>query len=350
MPFSFNGIGTTWYGSALEKPDGSYVVTEWFTILWVPIIPLGSKRVWPTQGNNYLVKPVRLHKPHLIKGYAATFLISILLAYLNSGKSDSPHNTANLLEQPDKVIINSSGSSNPELAEEYKRINEQHFGNQLPNIPIHWESKLDNYSPDIAKGYKLEGLWQFAGGQAQIFINPSLKHNKKKITLTLCHEMVHEYLYTIGDTKTIHGPAFQVVMQRLLNEGAFEGVMISESMQNELRAEIIKEKIELEQIEADISSVRRSLKASDFKHNEINSQIRAANEPGASWPTDEEIELVQSTRHKLVKRYNALVQEYNLRLAAFNKQIKSYNMIVAYPDGHNENLAIEYKPVPITNN
>ena len=158
MPFSVNGIGTTWYGSALEEPDGSYVVTEWFTILWVPIIHLGSKRVWPTQGNNYLVKPVRLHKPHLIKGYAATILISILLAYLDSGKTDSPHNTANPLEQPDKVIINSSESSNPELAEEYKIINKKHFDNQLPNIPIHWESKLDNYSPNIAKGYRLEGL------------------------------------------------------------------------------------------------------------------------------------------------------------------------------------------------
>ena len=29
MSFSINGIGTTWYGFALEEPDGSYVVTEW---------------------------------------------------------------------------------------------------------------------------------------------------------------------------------------------------------------------------------------------------------------------------------------------------------------------------------
>jgi hypothetical protein len=288
VPSSFNGIGTTWHGSALKKPDGSYVVTEWFTILWVPIIPLGSKRVWP-QCDTYLVKPVRLHKPHLIKGYAATLLISILFTYLNPDRSPNPPSATNTIEQLNKDSINPIETSDPELAEEYKRINERHFGNQLPTIPINWESKLDNYSPDLTKEYRLEGLWKLAGNRTQIYINPSLKHNKKKLTLTLCHEMAHEYLHTIGDTKTNHGPAFQAVMQRLLSEDAFEGVMISESMQNKLRAEITKEKTKLEQFKIDINLVHRNLKTSDSKHNELNERILVANELGSGWPTDEEI-------------------------------------------------------------
>ena len=44
--FRFNGIGTTIYGKREVNPeDGSYIVTKWFTVLYFPIIPLGSYRV-----------------------------------------------------------------------------------------------------------------------------------------------------------------------------------------------------------------------------------------------------------------------------------------------------------------
>jgi len=47
MPRALNGTGTMWYGKALPRDDGSYVVTEWITLLGVPLFPLGSKRVRP---------------------------------------------------------------------------------------------------------------------------------------------------------------------------------------------------------------------------------------------------------------------------------------------------------------
>src|SRR5476649_990987 len=44
--FRFNGIGTTIYGKREVNPeDGSYIVTKWFTVVFFPIIPLGSYRV-----------------------------------------------------------------------------------------------------------------------------------------------------------------------------------------------------------------------------------------------------------------------------------------------------------------
>src|SRR6185295_6776026 len=45
MPFSFNGIGTTYYGKRDFRADGSYVTTEWFVFACLPIIPIRSVRV-----------------------------------------------------------------------------------------------------------------------------------------------------------------------------------------------------------------------------------------------------------------------------------------------------------------
>ncbi|TAK90949.1 MAG: hypothetical protein EPO06_06400 [Burkholderiaceae bacterium] len=85
MPHAFNGTGTMYYGKAFPETDGSYVVTEWITLLWLPILPLGSKRVWFQSaeymrwGNqsttNYKVLAVPLHLPHIVKGYAFTLAV-----------------------------------------------------------------------------------------------------------------------------------------------------------------------------------------------------------------------------------------------------------------------------------
>jgi len=90
MPSSFNGTGTSWYGSALPGKDGSVVVTEWITLLWMPLIPLGSKRVlfesdqtkWYTGHSlRYRVQPAPLYMPHLIKAYAVTIPIILFFCY-----------------------------------------------------------------------------------------------------------------------------------------------------------------------------------------------------------------------------------------------------------------------------
>ena len=53
MPFTFNGIGTTLYGKREFRPDGSYITTEWFVGIYIPLWPLESMRIVPTGKNKY---------------------------------------------------------------------------------------------------------------------------------------------------------------------------------------------------------------------------------------------------------------------------------------------------------
>lgn len=52
MPFTLNGFGTTYYGKADQRPDGSYITTEWIAAAFVPVVPLQSLRLVPLQGKN----------------------------------------------------------------------------------------------------------------------------------------------------------------------------------------------------------------------------------------------------------------------------------------------------------
>ena len=49
MAFTFRGIGTLQYGQRDFRPDGSYVTTLWFVFLYLPVVPLNSKRICPTR-------------------------------------------------------------------------------------------------------------------------------------------------------------------------------------------------------------------------------------------------------------------------------------------------------------
>ncbi|SRR6266851_833954 len=56
MPYTFNGCGTHYYGKQDKANDGSYVTTEWITLVYVPLIPLRSFRVLPVgKGTNWVV-------------------------------------------------------------------------------------------------------------------------------------------------------------------------------------------------------------------------------------------------------------------------------------------------------
>lgn len=82
------------YGRALKEPDGSYVVTEWVTLLWLPILPLGSKRVWfesYEKGSfwshpvtRYQTQTLQLYWPQVAWGYAITFGIFGLLSLIDA--------------------------------------------------------------------------------------------------------------------------------------------------------------------------------------------------------------------------------------------------------------------------
>lgn len=48
MPFTFNGIGTKYYGNRDVGPDGSFITTEWITFVYIPLLPIRSLRVQET--------------------------------------------------------------------------------------------------------------------------------------------------------------------------------------------------------------------------------------------------------------------------------------------------------------
>ncbi|HEY1525889.1 MAG TPA: hypothetical protein VGH51_06585 [Candidatus Angelobacter sp.] len=55
MPFTFNGIGTTFYGARDFALDGTYTTTEWFTFVYIPVIPLRSLRIRDVKGGKNFV-------------------------------------------------------------------------------------------------------------------------------------------------------------------------------------------------------------------------------------------------------------------------------------------------------
>jgi hypothetical protein len=60
MAFTFRGIGAMHYGRRDFQPDGSYVTTLWFVCLYLPIVPIQSKRIRPTgEVTYYALRPRR---------------------------------------------------------------------------------------------------------------------------------------------------------------------------------------------------------------------------------------------------------------------------------------------------
>ena len=45
MAYTLNGIGTAFYGKRDFCADGTYITTEWITVLYIPLVPLRSMRV-----------------------------------------------------------------------------------------------------------------------------------------------------------------------------------------------------------------------------------------------------------------------------------------------------------------
>lgn len=96
---SINGIGARFYGKREVDSDGSYIATKWFIFGFLPIIPLGSFRIWPAQAKNYVVysskeyryQKVRLNKRQIFNTYLIWYLPLILFLLLISLVKPSGH-------------------------------------------------------------------------------------------------------------------------------------------------------------------------------------------------------------------------------------------------------------------
>jgi hypothetical protein len=82
MPSTWNGIGTTYIGARDRYPDGSFVTTEWFVVLMIPVLPIKSSRVvhlgsssgWRRHSSQYLI---REDAPNDIRHVLSTYFITI---------------------------------------------------------------------------------------------------------------------------------------------------------------------------------------------------------------------------------------------------------------------------------
>jgi hypothetical protein len=98
LTLNITGCGLKTYGSALRRPDRSFVVTQWLVFLWIPILPLGSYRLWTDTTPWWKFKVARsqtraasvpLHQPQVWKGYVVTLLFGaffVFIHFLSRGK------------------------------------------------------------------------------------------------------------------------------------------------------------------------------------------------------------------------------------------------------------------------
>jgi hypothetical protein len=175
----------------------------------------------------------------------------------------------------------------PELGSLYRAINVKHFAGALAMMPIRWEPALAEVGALAEPAYTLEGMFGRAGRRTIILLNPAVRDTPGSLERALCHEMVHAYLSTRGDSATTHGVRFKAELKRLADEGAFEGIAASDEEKAALKAWL------------DAESAR------------IHSD-----------PVDAET------------------------IEHFNREVARYNLMIAYPDGFDDAPAVRSKSGP----
>lgn len=114
MPFAFNGIGTKYYGQREALEDGSFVTTEWFVLMYIPIIPLGSFRVVPTgkssnllvyRSSQYLVKQVPINWRQVRNVYIVTVAIFGAISGLIGLLASTPSSTSSSVSIPSQTTL-----------------------------------------------------------------------------------------------------------------------------------------------------------------------------------------------------------------------------------------------------
>ncbi|HEV2247981.1 MAG TPA: SprT-like domain-containing protein [Terriglobia bacterium] len=243
----------------------------------------------------------------------------------------------------------------PRLNTEFETINAKYFASKLPAMPVLWEPKLQEVGPLVAKGFTLEGLAAGYNGRQFILINSVLRKRSRELRRTLCHEMVHEYLYTEGDTTTNHGPAFQKILRILSGEGAFEGKWASASEKTRLTSWLHMQAGRLEAEKASLVETRKIMEDERATLNsqsaDLNARIATANDQQSGWPSDQEADSFKSRREALNQQadeFNVRVEEYSQNVVQFNHEVNRFNLMMAYPDGLDEESAVQSKPPTIT--
>lgn len=258
--------------------------------------------------------------------------------------------TASEVRQDEIVAQDVGRPGDPALNAEFQEIDERYFANELAAMPVLWEPRLKEVGPLIAENFQLEGLAALRDGKKSILINPAVSRDPREVRRTLCHEMVHEYLFTKGDTTTKHGPAFQGILRRLSEEGAFEGKWASEPEKASLKAWLDRESARLNGEKSELDRAREVIEHDrgelDGQFDELNQRISSANRQGYGWPSNEEVESIKSKRdvfNQVVDDYRGRGEAYTTHVRLFNRQVSRYNLMMAYPDGLDEESSLQVR-------
>ena len=229
--------------------------------------------------------------------------------------------------------LNAHLESDPELASEYQAINTRYFDGRLPPVRIRWEARLNDVGPLISDQFRLEGLTD----SHLILLNPTLHGDAPGLRRVLCHEMVH---VEIWDRHDEHGPLFQASLRRLLDLGAFDGIVATEEERAQLLTSMQARARTLDEEGASIASARTALDAdvaaAQAEIDDLNARTAAANQRHGGWPPDSEREAIARRARELQERtteHNARVARFQSAIADYNQLVERYNLMASYPDG-----------------
>jgi|SoiMethySBSTD1v2_1073268.scaffolds.fasta_scaffold10298_2 hypothetical protein len=247
---------------------------------------------------------------------------------------------------------NAGKPGDPDLVRTYDTINREHFDGKLPEMPVRWEPALVDVGRLASRQFTLEGMFGRVGKQSMILLNANLKNDPAGLRRALCHEMVHAYFDSIGDESTNHGHKFKAVLQRLSEERAFEGIAATDAARRNLRVWLDTEssRLDAERDHLDLigSEITRERTELGRTLSEFTARLSAPEGPGVSRPTQAEADALRAR----TDAFNERVTDTNTRLARnredlllFNKEVARYNLMIAYPDGlDDEAPAVAAKP------
>ena len=112
----------------------------------------------------------------------------------------------------------------PDVEAMFVRLNNEHFNNEIPNIPVVWNNRMTTTAGYCR--YKRSRVLALMGNRQELTVTKidlsvQLFRNEnfdiEKIERTLAHEMVHAYLIHKYNEKG-HTPRFQRMMTRITGE------------------------------------------------------------------------------------------------------------------------------------
>lgn len=258
-------------------------------------------------------------------------------AIANAG---TPVSAADARQQ--QILLSNAGKpGDPDLMSLFEAINAKHFGGALPPTAVRWEPALAEVGPLSGHDITLQGMFGQAGSSTLILINPGLRADRHALDGALCHEMVHAYLFTMGDRTTSHGPDFQNVLRRLATEGAFEGIAAGAGEKARLREWLDAESARIDEERRDTAALDLEIRETRAELDREIAQFNArASRPAAE---AKDLEARRQRFNQRVLEANERLQRDRDDLALFNREVGRYNLMMAYPDGLDEQSVMPKK-------